>query len=88
MRLFLLILQILEEFFTSSGIEDPEFRRKIRDYVDLWNENTIAQQERDAFVVQSILALGGNGLVLRGSAHQENVENGLTQACLTFTRSL
>ena len=77
----------LEEFFTSSGIEDSELIRRIRDYVDLRNENTIAQQERDKFVVDSILVQEGNGLVLRGSAHQENVEGGLTQACLE-SRSL
>ncbi len=71
-----------EDFFKTHGIEDPETRNKIRTYIDLLNETITAHQERDEFVVQKILRQEGNGIVLRGSAHQQNVESGLTQVCL------
>ena len=80
--------QELEDFFRIHRIENPEAIRELRDYVDLENEFKAANQERDVFVVKSILDQEGNGIVLRGSAHQENVESGLTQACLESTRSL
>ena len=60
----------------------------MRTYVSLQNEERITHQERDDFAVQSILNQEGNGLVLRGSAHQEYIENALTEACLNSRRSL
>ncbi len=73
---------LLEEFFKTHRIENPELIEKIRVAVDSLNEKIIIDQKRDEFVVQEILKQEGNGLVLRGSTHQENVEGGLTQACL------
>ena len=78
----LIDLSDTEEFFTSSGIENPELIKKIEGYIDLRNELTITHQQRDAYVIQLILNQEGSGLVLRGSAHQENVESGLTQVCV------
>ena len=73
---------LVEEFLKSQRVENPEIIGEIEAYVDAWNEEIIGHQERDEFVVDSILAQEGNGVVLRGSAHQENVESGLTKACL------
>ena len=52
------------------------------------NATNVIDQERDIPVTNSILAQEGNGIVLRGAAHQKNVEGGLTQACLDSRKSL
>ncbi len=82
----LIDLQELEKFLTINKIENPEVRKELTDLVDFENElnlETIAMdQKRDEFVVQEILKQEGNGLVLRGLAHQQNIESGLTQVCL------
>ena len=54
----------------------------IRDWFDVLDDFSANNLERDIFAVETILSQSGNGVVLRGRGHQENMEHGLTQACL------
>ncbi len=77
--------QDFEEFLKTQRIEDLEAIEKLRGFVNLENELDTISQERDNFAIGLILEQEGNGIVLRGSAHQEYVESGLTHACLNST---
>ena len=81
----LIVPQDFEEFLKTQRIEDPEVIEKLRGFVNLENELDTISQERDNFAIGLILEQEGNGIVLRGSAHQEYVESGLTRACLNST---
>ena len=67
--------------------DNPHVSEVIRDFLHWIDELSINIDRRDDFVVEKILEQEGNGVILRGSAHQKNVESGLTQACLD-SRSL
>ena len=73
--------QELEVFLANHKLSS-EFIQEIKDFVDSVNRLVIEDVRRDAFAVETILSQDGNGLVLRGRAHQEKIESGLTQACL------
>lgn len=81
--------QEFEAFLEMEGphLEEQDIE-KLRELVDWSNIWFINKLERDTFAVQSVLNQNGHGIILRGSGHQRNIENGLTRACLNSTNSL
>ena len=65
---------------------NPNMIELIRDWFDVLDDFSASNLERDIFAVDTVLSQSGNGVVLRGIGHQENMENRLTKACLESTK--